>query len=139
MLGFFTGNKQVFFFTTIFEVRQILGELKFCLNNIFSRFHCTVLHDNVRDLKDVEAPFLDPLATINSGLSYFPGKVIFAVVLSHPSPSDLLFCCRRFCSKPALLLTLLEESACARGRRDGESSAKYALDRALRKHHKPNL
>lgn len=137
MLGFFTGNKQVFFFTTIFDVRQIL--FKFCLNNI-SRFHCTVLHDNVRGLKDVEAPFLDPLATINSGLSYFPGKeVIFAVVLSHPSPSNLLFCCRRFCRRPALLHMLLEESVCARGRRDGESSAKYALDRALRKHHKPNL
>ena len=43
------------------------------MNNIFLRFHCT-LHDNVRDLKDVEAPFLDPLAAVNSGLSYVPGK-----------------------------------------------------------------
>ena len=38
---------------------------------------------------------------------------------------------------------LLEASACtglrASDKRDGESSAKCAVDRALRKHHKPNL
>ena len=33
-----------------------------------------MLRGNVRDLKDGEAPFLDALATINSGLSYVPGK-----------------------------------------------------------------
>lgn len=54
-IGFFTGNKQVFFFATVFEVWQFLGELRFCLN-ISWRLHCTVGHGDVRGSKGAEAP-----------------------------------------------------------------------------------